>query len=72
MKLPRDISSDDAVKALERLGFVAVRQTGSHIRLVKADRRVTVPTHSSLAPKTLRSILRQAGLGLEEFVSEVR
>lgn len=33
MKLPRDLSSDELVKALARLGYVVDHQTGSHIRL---------------------------------------
>jgi predicted RNA binding protein YcfA (HicA-like mRNA interferase family) len=68
VKLPRDLSGADAVKALERLGFARVRQTGSHIRLSRGSLHVTVPGHSALAPGTLRSILRQSGVGLEEFV----
>jgi predicted RNA binding protein YcfA (HicA-like mRNA interferase family) len=35
--------------------------------LVKADRRVTVPMHRNLVAGTLQSILRQAGISLEEF-----
>ena len=67
MKLPRDLSGADAVRALERLGFTRVRQTGSHIRLSRGSLHLTVPAHDALSPGTLRSILRQAGLGLEEF-----
>ncbi|MDJ0658694.1 MAG: type II toxin-antitoxin system HicA family toxin [Crocosphaera sp.] len=33
MKLPRDLSSDDLIKALSKLGYGVTRQTGSHIRL---------------------------------------
>ena len=68
MKLPRDISGSEAVKALKRLGFETVRQEGSHIRMVKGTRRVTVANHKSIAPGTLQSILRQAGVSVEEFV----
>jgi predicted RNA binding protein YcfA (HicA-like mRNA interferase family) len=67
VKLPRDVSGAEALAALERLGFPAIRQTGSHVRLVKADRRVTVPMHRNLVAGTLQSILRQAGISLEEF-----
>lgn len=52
--------------ALERLGFVRVRQTGSHVHLRPPDRPglVTVPLHrgQDLPLRTVRSILRQAGL----------
>jgi predicted RNA binding protein YcfA (HicA-like mRNA interferase family) len=68
VKLPRDISGGDAVKAFKRLGFETARQEGSHIRMVKGARRVTIANHKSIAPKTLQSMLRQAGVSLEEFV----
>ena len=69
MKLPRDVSGREAIRALHRLGFRLMRQTGSHARLAKEERRVTVPLHASLAPGTLRGILRQAGLHLEDFLA---
>lgn len=67
MKLPRDISGTEAVRALERLGFSVIRQAGSHIRLAQGDRRVTVPMHRNLVVGTLQSILRQAGVSLDDF-----
>lgn len=72
MKLPRDVSGAQAVRALQRLGFVVVRQRGSHVRLAKGALHVTVPMHSSIAPGTLQSILRQAGVSVEEFVGALR
>jgi predicted RNA binding protein YcfA (HicA-like mRNA interferase family) len=71
LKLPRDISGAEAVKGLRRLGFVVVRQEGSHIRLSKGRVRVTVPNHRQLVPKTLQSIVRHAGVTLEQFVAEL-
>lgn len=71
MKLPRDISGSDAVKAPRRLGFEVIRQEGSHIRLSRGDVRLTVPSHKAIAPKTLQTILRQAGLQLSEFLNEL-
>ncbi len=71
MKLPRDVSGTEAVKAFERLGFSIKRQTGSHVRLVRGGRRVTVPTHRNLAVGTVQSILRQAGISVEEFLSSL-
>ncbi|CAN5791978.1 hypothetical protein BH20VER1_BH20VER1_14240 [soil metagenome] len=65
MKLPRDLSGAELVKALRRLGFEVVRQEGSHIRLSRGDRRVTVPNHKTIAPKTLQSILRQADVNVD-------
>ncbi len=59
MKLPRGLSGSDAVKALERLGF---------IRMFRGSLRVTMPAHDSLSPGTLQSILRQAAVELAEFI----
>lgn len=70
MKLPRDLSGADVVRALERAGFAVLRQSGSHIRLGKNDVRVTVPDHKTIAPGTLKSILKQAGLAVEELADK--
>ncbi len=67
MKLPRDVSGGEAVRALRRLGFVVIRQEGSHIRMSKGPIRITVPNHKTILPKTLQSMLRQAGVSVEEF-----
>ncbi len=71
MKLPV-ISGKDAVKALERAGFVIVRQKGSHIRMKKVTSdtviKITVPLHDTLDRGTLKSIIRSAGITVEEFV----
>lgn len=68
MKLPRDISGSEAVKAFRRLGFESVRQVGSHIRMAKGPCSITIANHKSIAPKTLQSMLRQAGVSVEEFI----
>jgi predicted RNA binding protein YcfA (HicA-like mRNA interferase family) len=68
-RLPR-ITAPEAMKALEKAGFVLVRQSGSHkIFRNKDGRRVTVPYHSRkvLHHKILKSILNDADLTLEEF-----
>ena len=67
MKLPRDVSGQEAVRALKRLGFVVVRQEGSHVRMDKGPVHVTVPNHRTILPKTLQSVLRQTGVTVEEF-----
>ena len=69
MKWPRDVSGGEAVKALERLGFSVSRQTGSHVRMAQVNRRVTIPLHRNLVVGTLQSILRQAGVSLDDFVN---
>ena len=65
------ISGDDAVSVLTRMGFRFVRQTGSHMILRRDDPfgQVTVPRHKVLDRGTLRSIIRQAGLSVEAFIS---
>ena len=68
MKLPRGLTGDQITHALRRLGFQITRQVGSHVRLSKQERRVTVPLHRSVAPGTLQNILRQAGVSLEQFM----
>lgn len=68
-KLPV-VSGTQCVKALEKLGFVVYRQRGSHITLVNEDptAQVTVPNHREIAKGTLRSIIRQVGLTVDEFI----
>lgn len=70
-ELPR-ISGKEAIRAFERLGFLQVRQKGSHVVLRKADRGCVVPLHASLAPGTLRSAIRQAGITVDVFVEAHR
>jgi predicted RNA binding protein YcfA (HicA-like mRNA interferase family) len=58
-----------AVRALERAGFKRVSQRSSHVKLRHPTTRRTaiVPLHRELAVGTLRSVLRQADLTVEEF-----
>ncbi len=62
------VSGRDAIKALSRLGFVAVRQKGSHAVMTGKDRTFAVPLHSELDRGTLRAILREASVSVEAFV----
>ncbi len=71
MRTPRDVNGHEAVRALMRLGFVAVRQTGSHLIMRKEERTVVVPQHKPIKPGTLRGLVEQAGLTMEEFISEL-
>lgn len=71
MKLPRDVSGPEAVKALRRLGFEVRKQEGSHIKMFKDAITLTVPNHNPILPKTLQSMLRQAGVSLEDFVANL-
>ena len=61
----------EVITALERAGFTLKRQTGSHAILYKPDvhRPVSVPTHPKDMPiGTLRAIIRQANLTVDEFL----
>ena len=60
MKLPRDLTGADLVKALARIGYRVSRQTGSHIRVTlesPAPHHVTIPAHDPLKLGTLAAIL---------------
>jgi predicted RNA binding protein YcfA (HicA-like mRNA interferase family) len=61
MRLPRDLSGDDLIAALERLGYEVVRQKGSHVRLVRTagdhTHRITIPRHTPLRIGTLNALL---------------
>lgn len=62
------VSGQDTVRALEKAGFRQISQRGSHVKLRNdAGRTAIVPLHRELAPGTLRSILRQADLPVDEF-----
>ena len=68
-KLPV-LSGKELCKALGKIGYFIDHQTGSHIILRHKNppyRRLTVPEHKEIAKGTLRAIIRQAGLTLEEF-----
>jgi predicted RNA binding protein YcfA (HicA-like mRNA interferase family) len=72
-KLPV-ISGRDCVRALTRVGFHKRRQTGSHI-IMRRDEpfaQCVVPDHDVLDRGTLRSILRQAGIGLDPFLDALK
>ena len=71
MKVPRDVNGVEAVRALKRFGFLELRQTGSHLILRKEGRTVVVPQHKPLKPGTLKGVIEQAGLTLEEFVAKL-
>lgn len=66
------LKPSEVCRILERLGFVNVRQRGSHIQYRHADGRgTTVPMHKGrdIAPPLLRQIARDIGMTAEEFVS---
>lgn len=67
--LPR-ISGTQCVRALQRAGFHLKRQHGSHM-ILRRDHpfaQTVVPDHRELDRGTLRAIIRQSGLGVDEFM----
>ena len=68
-KLPV-ISGKECIKVLEKIDFVIVRQRGSHLVLARQDPKTTVivPNHKQLDRGTLRAIIRQADLTVDEFI----
>lgn len=70
-KLPV-ISAAEAIRAFERLGFIIVRQRGSHIVLRRGSSGCVVPNHRELKTGTLSGVLKQAGISPDEFIKALR
>ena len=68
------VSGKECIKALGKAGFYFKRQEGSHITLRRDEpfAQVVVLGHKELDRGTLRAIIRQAGLSVDEFVKLVR
>jgi predicted RNA binding protein YcfA (HicA-like mRNA interferase family) len=70
------LSGREIVRALEHLGFAEVRQRGSHVVMKRALERGTVgcivPMHDEVAIGTLRSILKQAGVAVDDFLGALK
>ncbi len=64
------VSGQECVKALQRKSFVVRRQRGSHIIMQRDDpySLVSIPNHREIKVGTLRKIIKDAGLTVEEFV----
>ncbi|MFN3407824.1 MAG: type II toxin-antitoxin system HicA family toxin [Limisphaerales bacterium] len=67
------LSGRQLVRALQRAGFVLLRQKGSHVSMEKRAPdgywRTVVPLHREIRPGTLSDILKQAGLTKEELLA---
>jgi predicted RNA binding protein YcfA (HicA-like mRNA interferase family) len=70
-KLPL-VSGTEVVRTLERLGFIVLRQKGSHIILRRGPMGCVVPNHREIKMGTLSGILKQAGVSVEEFIESLR
>jgi predicted RNA binding protein YcfA (HicA-like mRNA interferase family) len=69
------VSARDAIGAFGRAGYEIDHQSGSHVILRQRStphRRLSVPNHATLAKGTLRALLREAGLTVEEFAALLR
>ena len=65
MKLPRGVSADRLIPALEKIGYRVIRQKGSHVRLRHKGppaHTITVPVHNPLKTGTLHGILTEVAL----------
>jgi predicted RNA binding protein YcfA (HicA-like mRNA interferase family) len=70
-KIP-SVAYDKIVRALQRDGWVVVRQKGSHIRLQKRTQdeviKLTIPAHKPVKRSTLSHILKQARIDVDRFL----
>jgi len=66
-----NISGKEAARVFENAGWQAIGQTGSHLVLVKPGVRVnlSVPQHRELSVGTLRALIRNAGMTVDEFLA---
>jgi predicted RNA binding protein YcfA (HicA-like mRNA interferase family) len=79
LKLPRDVSGEELVRALRHFGYEVTRQTGSHIRVTSkfkgAEHHVTIPAHKQLKVGTLAEILSDVasylGLPREQLTQQL-
>jgi len=67
------LSGRKAVRAFERLGWQIARRRGSHIIMVKDGEMTTlsIPDHKEVAKGTLRSLIRAAGITVDEFTGQL-
>ena len=63
------ISGDEAIKVFKKLGFYEARQRGSHVVLRRENNGCVIPRHKELALGTLKSVIKQAGISVDEFVA---
>ena len=70
-RLPR-VSGAEVIRALERLGFQKLRQSGSHVVMRRGSGGCVVPLHPEVKVGTLAGVLRQAEVSAEDFVGALR
>jgi predicted RNA binding protein YcfA (HicA-like mRNA interferase family) len=66
-KLPI-VSGSEVIRTLQRLGFIVIRQRGSHVILRRGSQGCLVPDHREVKAGTLAGLLKQAGVSVDEFI----
>ena len=68
-----NISGGEAVRAFAKLGWKERGRVGSHVVMTKENQRanLSIPQHKELAPGTLRALIRNAGITVEEFLTHL-
>jgi predicted RNA binding protein YcfA (HicA-like mRNA interferase family) len=67
-KLPI-VSGMDTIRTLQKLGFIVIRQKGSHVILRRGSQGCVVPNHREIKIGTLAGLLKQGGVSVEEFMN---
>ena len=69
-----NISGKKAVKAFQKAGWTVIGQVGSHVVLSKAGKRanLSIPQHKELSIGTLRALIRNAELTVDEFLNYLK
>ncbi|MCR5311025.1 MAG: type II toxin-antitoxin system HicA family toxin [Lachnospiraceae bacterium] len=63
------LKPEEVVRRLEAFGFIYVSQKGSHRKMSNGTFKCIIPMHDEVAKGTLKSILTQANVSLDEFMS---
>jgi predicted RNA binding protein YcfA (HicA-like mRNA interferase family) len=74
MKMPRDLTGSQLIKALDKLGYQASRQAGSHVRLTCAlpkEHHITVPLHDPLRIGILADVATHHGTTRDDLIQKL-
>ncbi|MDR3557405.1 MAG: type II toxin-antitoxin system HicA family toxin [Syntrophobacteraceae bacterium] len=75
MRIPREVSGQELVKLLGKLGYKPTRQTGSHVRVTciseKGEHHITIPQHGSLRIGTLNNIIADVASYLNKEKADI-
>jgi len=66
------LSGAEIIRVLERMGFIRVRQRGSHVMLRRGNVGCVVPDHREVKVGTLSGVLKQAGVSAEDFIAALK